>query len=133
MVAQRAGTVDFACRALDLIVAATLLVVLLPALLVIAIAIRLDSGGPVLFSQRRLGHSLEPFTVWKFRTMKHGVDHEVHRAFVHSLIAGDEPTQVHGNPRFKLASDRRVTRVGRILRRTSLDELPQLWNVLRGE
>lgn len=130
---QQTRGVDFACRVLDVTVAGILLIVLLPLMLVIALAIRLDSGGPVLFTQRRMGRSLQPFTVLKFRTMKHGVSHDVHRAFVQQLIAGDEPVQVAGKPRFKLASDDRVTRVGRLLRRTSLDELPQLWNAFRGE
>lgn len=129
---QRHGS-DLACRVLDVVLASLLLILLLPLLLLIALAIRIDSGGPVLFRQRRLGLSLEPFMVLKFRTMKQGVSHDVHRAFVRNLIAGDEPAQVDGKPRFKLASDDRVTRVGRILRRTSLDELPQLWNALRGE
>jgi lipopolysaccharide/colanic/teichoic acid biosynthesis glycosyltransferase len=125
--------VDLACRALDVVVAAILLAVLLPLMLIIALAIRIDSGAPVLFRQRRLGRSLAPFTVQKFRTMKVGVGHDVHREFVQKLIAGDEPPAVQGRPRFKLSSDDRVTRVGAILRRSSLDELPQLWNVLRGE
>jgi lipopolysaccharide/colanic/teichoic acid biosynthesis glycosyltransferase len=131
--AKRSSAVDFGCRALDVTAAAILLVVLTPVMLIIAVAIRLDSDGPVLFNQRRLGRSLVPFTVHKFRTMKYGVSHDVHKAFVQSLIAGDEPRQVEGKPRFKLAVDDRVTRVGAVLRRTSLDELPQLWNVLRGD
>jgi lipopolysaccharide/colanic/teichoic acid biosynthesis glycosyltransferase len=114
-------------------VAAALLLLLTPVMIAIAIAIRLDSSGPALFRQRRLGRSLVPFTVNKFRTMTHGASSEVHRAFVLSLIAGDQPDQAEGEPRFKLSRDARVTRVGRFLRRTSLDELPQLWNVVRGE
>lgn len=127
------SAVDFGCRALDVIVAASLIVVLLPLMLVVAAVIRLDSRGPVLFKQRRLGRSLKPFTVYKFRTMRHGASHEAHREFVLSLIAGNEPSRTEGKPRFKMSSDDRVTRVGRFLRRSSLDELPQLWNVLRGE
>ena len=130
---RRARVVDLSCRALDATGAVLLLVVLLPLMLVIAAAIRLESPGPVLFRQRRLGRSLAPFTVNKFRTMREGVSHEVHREFVLSLIAGQTPSPVEGKPRFKLSSDDRVTRVGRILRRSSLDELPQLWNVIRGE
>jgi lipopolysaccharide/colanic/teichoic acid biosynthesis glycosyltransferase len=124
---------DVACRALDIAFALMMLVVLTPALLLIAIAIRLDSRGPVLFRQRRLGRGLAPFTVNKFRTMRDGVGHDIHRAFVLDLIAGRQPEQPEGGPRFKLNGDQRVTRLGRLLRRTSLDELPQLWNVLRGE
>jgi lipopolysaccharide/colanic/teichoic acid biosynthesis glycosyltransferase len=124
---------DLACRVLDVVIAVIALVALLPLLLVIACAIRLESRGPVVFRQRRFGRSLQSFTVNKFRTMRQGVSDEVHREFVLSLIAGTEPPKEEGKPQFKLSSDDRVTRVGRLLRRTSLDELPQLWNVLRGE
>jgi lipopolysaccharide/colanic/teichoic acid biosynthesis glycosyltransferase len=121
------------CRVLDLALAAILLLLLVPLLLVIAIAIRIDSRGHALFRQERLGRGLKPFTVNKFRTMYAGVGHETHRAFVERLITGEEPDQGTDRPFFKIASDRRVTRVGRFLRTTSLDELPQLWNVLRGQ
>jgi lipopolysaccharide/colanic/teichoic acid biosynthesis glycosyltransferase len=110
-----------------------LLVILLPLMLLIATAIQIESPGPVFFRQRRLGRSMEPFTVNKFRTMREGVSPEVHREFVLGLIAGGKPTCADGKPLFKLREDSRVTRVGGILRRTSLDELPQLFNVLRGE
>jgi|HubBroStandDraft_4_1064222.scaffolds.fasta_scaffold23711_2 lipopolysaccharide/colanic/teichoic acid biosynthesis glycosyltransferase len=130
---ESATAVDVACRLVDVVLAAILLVVTLPLMVVVAIAIRLDSPGPALFRQRRLGRSLTPFTVNKFRTMTSDADPNVHRAFVLSLIAGEQPAQENGKPRFKLASDPRVTRVGRLLRRSSLDELPQLWNVLKGE
>jgi lipopolysaccharide/colanic/teichoic acid biosynthesis glycosyltransferase len=120
-------------RGLELVLSLLLLVLLLPLLLVIAVAIRLDSPGPVLFRQRRVGRDLEPFTVKKFRTMHDGVGHDAHRAFVLGLIAGEHPEPREKGPRFKLADDERVTRVGRQLRRSSLDELPQLWNVVRGE
>ena len=75
---------------------------------------------------------MTPFTVQKFRTMKQGVSQDIHRDFVIGLIAGEEPERIDGKPQFKLAVDPRVTRLGRFLRRSSLDELPQLWNVLRG-
>jgi lipopolysaccharide/colanic/teichoic acid biosynthesis glycosyltransferase len=128
-----AAPTELACRTLDVMLASVALLVLSPLLALIAIAIRLESPGPALFRQRRLGRGLEPFTVNKFRTMRNGVSHEVHREFVLSLIAGDEPPPTDQGPRFKLNGDSRVTRIGRLLRRTSLDELPQLWNVLRGE
>ena len=121
--AGRLSAVDVGCRALDIVVAAIMLLLLLPVMVVIAVAIRLESRGPVIFRQRRVGRSVETFTVNKFRTMHHGVSHDVHRAFVLSLISGDQPAQADGNPRFKLVRDDRVTRVGRVLRRTSLDEL----------
>jgi lipopolysaccharide/colanic/teichoic acid biosynthesis glycosyltransferase len=125
--------VDASCRALDVVGSAILLVVLAPLLGLIAILIRLDSPGPMLFRQQRIGRDREPFTVNKFRTMHDGVAHDQHREFVLGLIKG-EP-QGHGAPRpyYKMIGDTRVTRFGRILRRSSLDELPQLWNVLRGE
>ena len=124
-----------ACRALDLVIATIALILLALPLLVIAIAIRLDSRGGMLFRQERLGRDLRPFTVNKFRTMHTGTSHDEHREFVQRLIAGEaERHQGAGNKAlFKLASDARVTRVGGVLRRTSLDELPQLWNVLRGD
>lgn len=125
--------VDASCRTLDLIGALLLLVALSPLLLVLAVAVRLDSPGPVLFRQRRLGRDLEPFTVNKFRTMHHGAPPDHHREFVLGLIKGDNPQlETSGSP-YKMAADRRVTRFGRVLRRSSLDELPQLLNVLRGE
>jgi lipopolysaccharide/colanic/teichoic acid biosynthesis glycosyltransferase len=131
--ARQAWSADLACRLLDLIVATAALVVLAPLLLVIAVVIKLESPGPVVFRQKRVGRSLRVFTVNKFRTMRAGAAHDAHRLFVQGLIAGDHPPEVAGRPRFKMTSDDRITRVGRILRRTSLDELPQLWNVLRGD
>jgi lipopolysaccharide/colanic/teichoic acid biosynthesis glycosyltransferase len=125
--------VDLACRALDIVVALPALIFLSPLLLVIAATVRLESPGPGLFKQQRVGRSLKPFTIYKFRTMTAGASHDRHREFVQSLIAGAQPEHVDGNPRFKLASDDRITRLGRFLRRSSLDELPQLWNVLRGD
>jgi len=121
------------CRVLDVALAVILLVILVPVLLAIAIAIRIDSRGHALFRQERLGRGLKPFTVNKFRTMYTGAGHETHRAFVERLITGEEPDQGTERPFFKIASDQRITRVGRILRTSSLDELPQLWNVLRGD
>ena len=125
--------VDRSCRALDLVLSALLMIVLTPLCALIALAIRLDSRGPVLFRQRRFGRDQKPFVVTKFRTMHHGVGHDAHRMFVLGLIAGDHPERPDGGPQFKMVEDERVTRVGRLLRRSSLDELPQLWNVLRGD
>jgi lipopolysaccharide/colanic/teichoic acid biosynthesis glycosyltransferase len=128
-----------ACRALDVAVSAVLLLVLLPVFLALAVAIRLDSSGRALYRQRRIGRNQEPFTVNKFRTMHSGAGHETHREFVIGLIAARElaPGETHAQRDqtnfFKMANDTRVTRVGRFLRKSSLDELPQLWNVLRGD
>lgn len=128
-----------ACRALDVAVSAVLLLVLVPVFLIVAAAIRLDSRGRVLYRQSRVGRNQEPFIVNKFRTMHSGAGHETHREFVIGLIAAREQasheTQAERDESnfFKMANDTRVTRVGRFLRKSSLDELPQLWNVLRGD
>ena len=117
---------EVACRALDLVATVALVLLLAPLLLLIALIIKLDSPGPVLFRQQRVGRGRRNFLVAKFRTMQHGADHDVHRDYMLALIES-------GTPAPKLAGDARVTRFGAFLRRTSLDELPQLWNVLRGE
>jgi exopolysaccharide biosynthesis polyprenyl glycosylphosphotransferase len=111
-------------RAMDVVVSALLLLVLSPLLVAIALAILLDSGRPVLFRQRRIGEDGRPFSVLKFRTMV--TDAEQRLPELVDLANLDEPA-------FKIPDDPRVTRSGRRLRRTSLDELPQLLNVLRGE
>lgn len=119
-----------AMRLLDLVGAIVLLILLAPLLLLVAAIVRLDSSGPAIYRQRRVGLQLKPFSVAKFRTMHEGVDADAHRAHVESMIAGAEKG---ARPMTKLQEDARVTRVGSFLRRTSIDELPQLWNVLRGE
>ncbi len=111
-------------RALDVVLSAAALVVLVPLLVLIAIAVRLDSRGPALFTQLRAGRHGRPFRILKFRTMCQDAEERISE-----VIAVDELDE----PMFKLREDPRVTRVGRFLRRTSLDELPQLFNVLRGD
>ena len=111
-------------RALDVVISAAALVVLVPLLVLIAIAVRLDSRGPALFTQLRAGRHGKPFRILKFRTMCQDAEERISE-----VIAVDELDE----PMFKLREDPRVTRVGRFLRRTSLDELPQLFNVLRGD
>jgi len=126
--------VDASCRALDIAASAVLLVVLAPLFALIALLIRLDTRGPVLFRQQRIGRDREPFVANKFRTMHHGAAHDRHREFVLGLIHGKHPAQGDSSaPYYKMMSDPRVTAFGRLLRRSSLDELPQLWNVLCGE
>jgi lipopolysaccharide/colanic/teichoic acid biosynthesis glycosyltransferase len=121
------------CRMLDLVIASALLVVCAPIMLVACVLIKLDSPGPAVFSQRRLGRDKRPFTVHKLRTMRLAADPAVHRRYVQELIGGSETTHSDGErDLYKLANDDRVTKVGRVLRRTSLDELPQLLDVLRG-
>jgi len=121
----------FLKRAADYVVALAMLLVLAPVMLLIALAIRLDSPGPVLFRQRRLGREMRPFTVLKFRTMRVDTDQEEHRRYIESIATKDASPR--GNGLYKLDRSDAVTRVGRILRKTSLDELPQLFNVLAGE
>lgn len=120
---------DFGIRALDLIGSIALLILLSPVLVVVAVLVKLDSPGPAIYRQRRVGRYLEPFSVAKFRTMHEGADADAHRAHVESMIVGEQSDR----PMTKLQEDARVTRVGSFLRRTSIDELPQLWNVLRGD
>jgi len=110
-------------RAFDLLVAGVGIAATAPLLVVAAIAIKLDSSGPLLFRQTRVGRGDQPFQIFKFRTMVRGADEL--RAELEHLNEADGL--------FKIAQDPRVTRIGRWLRRTSLDELPQLFNVLRGE
>lgn len=114
----------FAKRVMDVAGATIGLVLGAPLLLLIALAIRLDSPGPILFTQERLGQGGRPFQIYKFRSMYHGADDE--KEALADLNEADGPL-------FKIRKDPRVTRVGRILRRVSLDELPQLFNILRGE
>lgn len=111
-------------RAFDLVVAGLGLVVTAPIWLVAAIAIKLDSPGPVLYRQRRVGEGGRPFVMLKFRSMYEDAEERLAELRPRSEVDG---------PLFKLRDDPRVTRVGRWLRRWSLDELPQLWNVIRGE
>ncbi len=111
-------------RTIDMLGAGLGLALLAPVLAGIALAVRVSSPGPVLFAQRRVGRDGHEFDIYKFRTMVPGAD-----AMKSSLIHLNE---LHG-PMFKIQDDPRVTPVGRLLRRVSLDELPQLWNVLRGE
>jgi lipopolysaccharide/colanic/teichoic acid biosynthesis glycosyltransferase len=126
--------VGIARRALDLTIGLLLMVLLAPLMLLIAIVIRAESPGAPVFRQRRLGRDLEPFTVNKFRTMRAGADDRPHQEYIEQLITqADAPEHDQKSGLYKLAVDDRITRVGRFLRRTSLDELPQLWNVVRGD
>ncbi len=124
---------DIAMRTLDVVAAGLALLVLAPLLLVVAILVRLDSRGPAIFRQERIGRGLRPFRVAKFRTMRAGVAADPHRAYVEEMIREESEAEGRQKPMMKLAEDPRITKIGRFLRKTSIDELPQLWNVLRGE
>ncbi|OLB56189.1 MAG: hypothetical protein AUI03_04665 [Nitrospirae bacterium 13_2_20CM_2_62_8] len=130
---ERSTPYDPIKRKLDIIGSLTLLAVLSPILLLIAILIKSTSRGPVLFRQVRVGQMMKPFTILKFRTMYWDADYRLHHEFVIRFIkAGGQVHERGENGLFKLTNDPRITPVGRILRKASLDELPQLWNVLRG-
>lgn len=134
-------------RALDLAGAGIGLVVASPVMIGVALAIRSESGGPVFFRQQRVGLGGRPFRLYKFRTMHATADDEAHRRYVRKLIRGEGPSgasaqagskavadqAINGGTWVPIETDPRVTSVGRLLRRTHLDELPQLLNVLRGE
>jgi exopolysaccharide biosynthesis polyprenyl glycosylphosphotransferase len=111
-------------RGMDIVLSALLLLLLAPVCALIALAIKLDDGGPVIFQQVRCGKNGAPFRFYKFRSMRQGADLEQHK-----LMALNEAD----GPVFKIRDDPRLTRVGGFIRRTSLDEIPQFWNVLRGE
>lgn len=118
-------------RLLDLTVAALGLLALSPVLLAIALIIRLESGGPVFFRQQRVGKGMKTFRLYKFRTMRVNAGDAPHRAYVEALITADD--QQRDGELYKLSVDNRITPIGRHLRSWSLDEIPQLFNVLRGE
>jgi lipopolysaccharide/colanic/teichoic acid biosynthesis glycosyltransferase len=126
-------------RALDVLLATSLLIFFLPLMALIALLIKIDSPGPALYVQARMGAKPawirrgivrwrhQPFRFYKFRSMQHECDQELHRSYIRDAVRKGR------QPQFKLTHDERVTRLGRILRRTSLDELPQLFNVIRGD
>lgn len=127
-------------RFLDLVLATVMLVVATPIMLLVALAIRLDSPGPIVFRQKRvkgIGPDGEPilFTFYKFRSMVHRADSSEHKKYMTDFINGNGKMHKdsNGRPVYKLASDRRVTRVGKVLRKSSLDELPQLICVIKGD
>ncbi len=122
-------------RAIDVAGALVALCLFAPIMLLVAIAVATTSRGPVIFTQTRLGRGGRPFAFHKFRSMVTHMDDAIHREYVASLIKGEaRGAPQEGEPAlYKLAADPRVTRVGRFIRKTSLDELPQLFNVLKGD
>ncbi len=117
-------------RGVDVTGALIGLIVLWPLLALVALAVRLDTPGPAVFRQTRLGVGQRPFVVYKFRSMRVDADPEVHRRF---LTEQDEQVKERSSKHFKVIDDNRVTRVGGLIRQLSIDELPQLVNVLRGD
>lgn len=134
---------QFCMRVLDLTVTILGLLVLWPLFLILALLIKLDSAGPVLFVQERVGSRFriengQPiwevcnFKMYKFRSMRNKADQSLHQEHIKAFARGELQAGQNANP-FKLANDPRITRIGRILRKTSLDELPQLINIIKGD
>ena len=123
-------------RAVDIVGALVGLAVFSPVMLVTAAAVKLSSPGPIIFKQTRIGEKGERFSFYKFRSMRTDADDRIHREYVKSLIEGNHQQLDQGEnakPLYKMKSDPRITRVGRIIRKTSIDELPQFFNVLKGD
>jgi lipopolysaccharide/colanic/teichoic acid biosynthesis glycosyltransferase len=135
----------FVCkRCIDLSLAALVLILLLPVLLLIAVLIKIDSSGPVFFTHERVGAKrlqvqgkatwvVGNFRMHKFRSMVQNADSALHEAYIRDFVEGRVQPNEGPEGKFKLTNDPRVTRIGKVLRRTSLDELPQLLNVLKGQ
>jgi lipopolysaccharide/colanic/teichoic acid biosynthesis glycosyltransferase len=121
-------------RLVDVVFALALILLLSPVLIGVALAVRLDSRGPAFFRQRRVGYMEREFTLFKFRSMRVDADPRGHKEYVTALIKGEGSNSGGGRENlYKLAVDNRITPVGRWIRRWSLDELPQLFNVVRGD
>jgi lipopolysaccharide/colanic/teichoic acid biosynthesis glycosyltransferase len=120
-------------RLLDLAVASLFLVFFWPVLLLITLWIKLDSPGPAIFSHQRVGKDGRLFKLYKFRSMKAGGDDTGYMNYLKQLIESDYERNGNGRPYRKMEDDERITRAGKFLRKFYLDELPQFWNILRGE
>jgi len=127
-------TADVLRRLFDVVVAVALILLLSPLLIAVALAVRIDSRGPAFFRQRRIGYEEREFTLYKFRSMRVDADPRGHKEYVTALIKGEGECRDGGRENlYKLAVDNRITPVGRWIRRWSLDELPQLFNVVKGD
>ncbi len=126
----------FLKRCLDIVGAFVGILLLSPLMLITALAVKVNSPGPAIFKQIRLGKKGAPFVLYKFRSMRCNVDDKIHREYITHLIQGNHEEINQGDkekPVYKMTSDSRITRVGKFIRKTSIDELPQLFNVLKGE
>ena len=124
----------FSKRLLDVVLATAMFAVALPVMLVVAVLVVLDSPGPILYKQRRVGQNGEEFDLYKFRSMRHNADNGIHRKAIMKFMKGErlDTSRTTDSP-YKLGDDPRITRVGKFIRKTSLDELPQLWNIIIGQ
>jgi exopolysaccharide biosynthesis polyprenyl glycosylphosphotransferase len=122
-------------RTMDIVGSLAVLILFAPLFLLVAVLVKLTSKGPVLFRQERLGQFGKTFDCLKFRSMSVNNDLKIHREFMKRVINGEHNGHAHGGPTpvYKMTSDPRITRIGKFIRRTSLDELPQFINILRGE
>jgi exopolysaccharide biosynthesis polyprenyl glycosylphosphotransferase len=129
------GIRRFAKRAFDVIAVSVGLIFIAPLMLMISILVKLDSPGPIIYRQKRIGENGRPFTMYKFRSMKYGVGVDIHQQYVSRLILENlSPEHIDGGGgSLKLEADPRVTSFGKFIRKSSLDELPQLINVLFGD
>jgi lipopolysaccharide/colanic/teichoic acid biosynthesis glycosyltransferase len=136
-------TLDFKSRyfylmkcCIDILITIILLIVFFPLLLICGLAIKLDSPGPVIYKQKRVGKRGKVFNFYKFRTMHQNCDQKIHMQHINKLVNGKKTLAGFKKSKgksYKLINDKRVTRIGKFLRKTSIDELPQLLNVLKGE
>jgi lipopolysaccharide/colanic/teichoic acid biosynthesis glycosyltransferase len=124
---------DIVKRCMDITIATIMLAVAFPFFVVLSVLIKINSPGPVFFKQKRVGFGGRAFTLFKFRSMTVNNDESVHKAFVKDFIKSQNMEVCEDTKAFKLVQDNRVTPIGRFLRKTSLDELPQLLNVIRGD
>lgn len=124
-------------RVFDIVASALGLIILSPLLLLVALLIKVTSPGPVIYKQVRLGAKGVPFTFYKFRSMRVNTDDKIHREYVLKLIDGKHDEEINNGsddaPVYKLTVDPRITLIGKFIRKTSIDELPQLFNVLKGD
>ncbi|KXF70122.1 hypothetical protein AQ487_00110 [Enterococcus faecalis] len=122
--AKRSFVQVFLKRFIDILFSSVALIILMPVFMIVAVCIFLDSPGPVIFSQYRIGKDGRPFKMYKFRSMVLNAE---------SLLLSLQEKNEASGPMFKIKNDPRITKFGKFIRKTSIDELPQLWNVLKGE
>jgi len=120
-------------RFIDILLAGTFLIFALPILLITAIVIKVNSKGPIIFKQIRVGKGKKRFTFYKLRSMYVGSKEEIHKEYIRKLMSLDYVEKGRKKAIYKLTNDPRITSIGRFIRKTSIDELPQLFNVLKGD